>query len=92
MPRIDERLPLNDTLIDRSIVKGDLMTIVTVSPKYQIVIPKSVRESLGIQVGQKMHVFQYGDHVQVIPQRPIQEARGMFPGIDTDVPRDPDRV
>jgi AbrB family looped-hinge helix DNA binding protein len=68
------------------------MTVVTVSPKYQVVIPKEVREPLGIEPGQRMRVFRYGDRVEVIPERPIRQARGKFPGIDTEVPRDPDRV
>ncbi len=68
------------------------MTVVTVSSKYQVVIPKEIRESMGIEPGQKVRVFRYGDRVEVIPERPIREARGMFPGIDTDVPRDPDRA
>lgn len=68
------------------------MTVVTVSPKYQVVIPKEIRESMGIEPGQKVRVFRYGDRVEVIPERPIREARGMFRGIDTDVPRDPDRA
>lgn len=68
------------------------MSVVTVSSKYQIVIPKEVRVSMGIQAGQKMRVFRYGNMIQVVPVRPMRELRGIFPGIDTDVPRDPDRV
>ena len=68
------------------------MSVVTVSSKYQIVIPKEVRESMGIEAGQKMQVFRYGNMIQVVPVRPMRELRGSFPGIDTDVPRDPDRV
>lgn len=67
------------------------MTVVTVSSKYQIVIPKGVRESMGIRPGQKMRVFPLGGHAVVVPVRPMREARGIFPGIDTHVPRDPDR-
>ncbi|MBW3661352.1 MAG: AbrB/MazE/SpoVT family DNA-binding domain-containing protein [Gemmatimonadetes bacterium] len=68
------------------------MTVVTVSSKFQIVIPKEVREPLGIEPGQKLRVFRFGDLVAVAPVRPMNEIRGRFPGIDTDVPRDPDRV
>ena len=60
------------------------MDAVTVSPKYQVVIPKKVRQALNIQPGQKMQVIEYGNHIVMIPVRPIQEARGSLPGIDTD--------
>lgn len=68
------------------------MSVVTVSSKYQIVIPKEVREAMGIEAGQKMRVFRYGNGVVVIPVRPMREIRGSYPGLDTDVPRDPDRL
>ena len=68
------------------------MTTVTVSPKYQVVIPKEVRESLGIRSGQKVQVLAYRNRIEMIPIRPIQALRGFLKGIDTSVPRDPDRV
>ncbi len=64
------------------------MNSVTVSPKYQVVIPKRVRKALNIQPGQKMHVIEYGNHIVLIPLRPIEEARGSLPGIDTDPQRE----
>lgn len=92
MSEMVKGLSFNDIAIDASIVKGGSMTVVTVSSKYQIVIPKEVRASLGIEPGQRMRVLRHGNHVAVIPVRPIREARGSLPGIDTNVPRDPDRV
>ncbi len=68
------------------------MTTVTVSPKYQVVIPKEVRESLGIRSGQKVQVLAYRNRIEMIPIRPIQALRGFLKGIDTSVPRDRDRV
>jgi AbrB family looped-hinge helix DNA binding protein len=68
------------------------MTTVTVSPKYQIVIPKEVREALGIKVGEKLDAIPYRGHVALVPVRSIKSARGFLKGIDTDVPRDRDRV
>lgn len=68
------------------------METVTVSPKYQIVIPKQVRKSLGIVPGQKVHVFQYGDRLEFIPVQNISELRGFLKGIDTTVEREKDRV
>lgn len=67
------------------------MTIVKVSPKYQIVIPKPVREALGIKPGQAVQIIQYQDRIEVIPQLSIKEARGIYKGLNTDVPRDADR-
>ena len=79
-------------MIDHTIVKGGDVPTVTVSPKYQIVIPKEVRESMGLEPGKKLHVFHVNRIIYLVPERPMREALGMFPGIDTDVPRDPDRV
>jgi AbrB family looped-hinge helix DNA binding protein len=61
---------------------------VTVSPKFQVVIPLKVRQQLGIKRGQKLMVIAYDDRVVLVPIRPIQEARGSLPGIDTDVQRE----
>lgn len=68
------------------------MEAVTVSPKFQIVIPRRIRQSLDIQPGQKIQVIRYGNRIELIPLRPIQEARGFLKGIDTTVEREPDRV
>jgi AbrB family looped-hinge helix DNA binding protein len=65
---------------------------VTVSPKFQIVIPLAIREALGIRPGQKIQAIQYLDRIELIPVRPMRKARGMLRGIDTSVPRDDDRV
>lgn len=68
------------------------MDAVTVSPKYQVVIPRKVRESLGIRPGARFQVFQFGDRIELVPVRKLSEMRGFAKGIDTDVPRDEDRV
>ena len=69
------------------------MNSVTVSPKFQVVIPQKVREMLGVKAGQKMTVLAYDNRIVLIPTRPIQEARGSLPGLDTTVERDEeDRV
>ncbi len=68
------------------------METVTVSPKYQIVIPRSVRLSLGIRPGQKVQVIQYENHIELIPLRPVAETRGFLKGIDTTVEREDDRI
>jgi len=68
------------------------MTTVTVSPKYQVVIPKAIREALDIRAGARLHAIQYRDRVELVPVRPPRQARGFLRGIDTKVPRDKDRV
>jgi AbrB family looped-hinge helix DNA binding protein len=68
------------------------MLTVSVSPKYQIVIPRAVRESLRILPGQKVQVIQYEGRIELIPVRPASEMRGFLKGIDTSVEREPDRV
>ena len=64
------------------------MDSVTVSTKFQVVIPQAVRERLHVRPGQKMRVIAYDDKVILIPVRPIKEARGSLKGIDTDVQRE----
>ena len=68
------------------------METVTVSPKYQVVIPKDVRESMQIRPGQKVRIFAYGDRIEMVPVRRMREMRGFLKGIDTTVVRDKDRV
>jgi len=68
------------------------MTAVTVSPKYQVVIPKDVRESMGIYSGQKIQVLTYQNRIELIPIKPMKKMRGFLKGIDTDIERDKDRV
>lgn len=68
------------------------MTAVTVSPKFQIVIPKDIRESLGIFTGQKVQMLTYQNRIELIPLKPMKEMKGFLKGIDTGVQRDNDRV
>ena len=66
------------------------MNSVTVSPKFQVVIPLKVRQLLGVKAGQKMMVLAYDNRIVLIPIRPIQEARGSLKGMDTNIERDED--
>jgi len=68
------------------------MQTVTVSPKYQVVIPKAVRESLQLRPGQKMQVIEYEGRIEFIPERDINELRGFLKGINTEFEREEDRV
>ena len=68
------------------------MRSVKVSPKFQIVIPQEIRESMNIKPGEEMQVFEFDGRIEVVPVRSIKEFRGRFKGIDTHVERDKDRV
>lgn len=68
------------------------MNTVTVSPKFQVVIPRTIRESLGIRPGQKVQVIPHGNRIELIPLGPVQGTRGFLRGINTTVERDPDRL
>ncbi len=68
------------------------MQTVIVSPKYQVVIPKAVRESLKLRPGQKMQVIEYDGRIEFIPERNISELRGFLKGINTAFEREEDRV
>ncbi len=67
------------------------MSAVTVSPKYQVVIPKEIRKSLKIQPGQKVQVIAYKSRIELVPVRPLKRMRGFLKGIETHVRREPDR-
>ena len=67
------------------------MDTVTLSPKFQVVIPLAIREALHLTAGEKLRVLRYGDRVEVSPVRPIQQMRGFLRGMDTTLPREEDR-
>ncbi|MFA5843504.1 MAG: AbrB/MazE/SpoVT family DNA-binding domain-containing protein [Coriobacteriia bacterium] len=69
------------------------METVTISPKFQVVIPKSIRERLKLVPGQKVQVLGYGGRIEFLPVRPARELRGILRGLDTGLERDrEDRV
>ena len=68
------------------------MQSVTLSPKYQVVIPKTVREALKLHPGQKMQIVEYAGRIELIPERDIKELRGFLKGINTEFNREEDRV
>jgi len=65
---------------------------VVVSPKYQIVIPKEVRESMGIVSGQRIQMLTYRNRIELIPIKPMKEMKGFLKDLDTEVKRDKDRI
>jgi AbrB family looped-hinge helix DNA binding protein len=68
------------------------METVTISPKFQVVIPKDIRERLKLSPGQKVHAIVHDDRIELIPLRPIKRMRGFLRGIDTNVRREEDRI
>lgn len=68
------------------------MDTVTISPKFQVVIPRSVREKLNLRPGQQVQVIPYADRIEFIPVRPAAELRGSMRGMTTSVVRDADRL
>ncbi len=68
------------------------MQTVIISPKYQIVIPKEVREALHLAPGEKLHVFRYQNRLEFVPVKDVKKMRGFLKGIDTEVERDRDRT
>jgi len=68
------------------------MHTVTVSPKYQVVIPKNIRDSLKLRPGQKMKVIEYDGRIELIPDRNIADLKGFLKGINTDFTREDDRL
>jgi AbrB family looped-hinge helix DNA binding protein len=65
-----------------------VMKTVTVSPKYQVVIPREVRETLSIKPGEKMQVINYANRIELVPVKKIKAMRGFLKGIDTTVVRE----
>jgi AbrB family looped-hinge helix DNA binding protein len=67
------------------------METVTISPKFQIVLPKRIRERMGLKPGQKIQVLSYKGRVELVPEKPMSEMRGFLKGISTQVDREGDR-
>ena len=68
------------------------MMTVTISPKYQVVIPREIRESVGLKVGERLQVVQYGSRIELIPVKTMKSLKGLLKGMDTNITRDNDRV
>jgi len=68
------------------------MVTVTVSPKFQVVIPRPIRDKLDIKVGQKLQLIHYQNRIEFIPLRDIKEMKGFLKGIDTTIRREKDRI
>lgn len=68
------------------------MTTVKISPKYQVVIPKEIREKLDLRPGQKLQIMEFGNRIEFLLLKNIKEARGYLKGIDTNFEREGDRI
>ncbi|MEJ2588732.1 MAG: AbrB/MazE/SpoVT family DNA-binding domain-containing protein [Deltaproteobacteria bacterium] len=68
------------------------MQTITVSPKFQVVIPKLIRETMRLRPGQKLKVIEYEGRIELIPDREISELRGFIKGMDTEFEREGDRL
>jgi AbrB family looped-hinge helix DNA binding protein len=69
------------------------MDTATISPKYQVVIPRAIREKWNIKPGQKVRFIIYGNRLEIVPVRDIKTARGFLQGMSSDIERDEeDRV
>jgi len=68
------------------------MNTVTISPKFQVVIPQSVREAMGLRSGEKAQVISFRNRIEIIPLRDIRKLRGYLKGLDTSFEREADRV
>ncbi|MES2884780.1 MAG: AbrB/MazE/SpoVT family DNA-binding domain-containing protein [Pseudomonadota bacterium] len=68
------------------------MNTVTLSPKFQVVIPQAIRESMGLAAGEKLQVMHYEGRVEFIPVKSMKAMRGFLQGMDTNIDREPDRA
>ena len=82
----------NSIVLQNYIDRDNGMEKVKLSPKFQIVIPKKIRRSLGLKPGQRIQVILMGRRIELIPERKMNEMRGFLRGISTDPGRDEDRI
>lgn len=68
------------------------MNTVTIQPEYQVAISPNIRQSLHLQLGQRLRILQIDDRIELLPCRSIKESRGFLRGIDTTIEREPDRL
>jgi len=64
------------------------MDTVTVSTKFQVVIPKAIREELRIRAGQRVQAIAYRGRIELIPLKSVRDLRGSLKGMDASDPRE----
>jgi len=70
--------------------KEDDMSAVTLSPKYQVVIPRDVREKMKLRPGEKLQVISFDDRIELVPLRPMRSMRGFLKGLNPAFERERD--
>ncbi len=68
------------------------MVTVTVSPKFQVVIPKEIRTQLALKPGMKLQILRYGERIEFVLVKKASEMKGFLKGIDTSIDREADRI
>lgn len=68
------------------------MTTVKISPKFQIVIPKAIRETANVSSGMKVEIIAYNNRIELIPVRSIKLLKGVLKGMNTEIIREKDRI
>jgi AbrB family looped-hinge helix DNA binding protein len=68
------------------------MEVVKVSSKYQIVIPKTIRDLIGLKVGETFQVVPYGNRIELVPIKPMKKLKGFLKGINPEFQRENDRL
>jgi AbrB family looped-hinge helix DNA binding protein len=58
------------------------MDTVTLSPKFQVVIPQRIRERMGLRPGEKFQVVSFDERIELIPLRPMRAMRGFLKGLN----------
>ena len=76
----------------RATINKTNMQVATISPKFQVVIPQKVRQALALYPGQKVQIIVYNTRIELIPVRPISQARGFLAGMDTTIEREVERI
>jgi len=79
-------------VLHRVDIRRIFVSIVTISSRFQVVIPKDVREQLDLKPGQRVQAIAFRGRIELIPEKAMKEARGFLKGIDSSVPREDDRV
>jgi AbrB family looped-hinge helix DNA binding protein len=80
-------------MIDHELVRRYIMATTTISPKYQIVIPKEVRDKLHLSPRQRLQVVEKGGVITLVPEVPLKSLKGVLKGMSkTDLREKKDRL
>lgn len=68
------------------------MLTVTISPKYQIVIPKEIRQAMRLSPGEKLLVYLYQNRLEFVSIKDTKKMRGFLKGMKIKIEREKDRL